>query len=125
MLPTEIYIYIFSYLGITPTNRCRAITQQGIMCKNKIKKNTPQIELFCKNHIKKLLRKNSVCLFDDFFEICFLLQSTIKNKEKYTKSLTNDENKKHKIPYLISHSSYGSYPVYTNYVISNIQHSNQ
>ena len=50
MLPMELVIHIFSYLGIKPTKRCKATTLKGKMCKNNTDNIESYSEFLCKNH---------------------------------------------------------------------------
>ena len=116
MLPLELVIYIFSYLGIKPTKRCKATTLKGKICK----KNTDNIESYseflCKSHKKKTLKiYKTNFLQDEFIARCLLMYKAIKSKEttlSRTKALKQFKRKK----YLHSHSGGGRFH-YTNIIL--------
>ena len=115
MLPIEVIIYIFSYLGVKPNRRCKSITQKGKMCKNRIHKGSYN-GFFCLTHIKKLGRINS-SLQRDFVERCIMMYSSIKNRERTISRLENlrlwkeEQAQEHKRRrrYLTSHSGGGTF----------------
>jgi len=121
MLPIEVIIYIFSYLGVKPNHRCKSITLQGKMCRNKIHKGSYN-EFFCLTHIKKLTRMND-SLQRDFVERCIMMYSSIKNRERTISRLENlrlwkeeQARKQSQRRYLTSHSGGGTFN-YANIIL--------
>ena len=108
MLPLELVIYIFSYLGIKPTKRCKATTLKGKMCKRTTDNIESYTEFFCKSHIKKTLKiYKEIQLQDEFIARCLLMYQAIKSKETIlsrTKTLRKFQRKK----YLQSHVGGGT-----------------
>ena len=122
MLPIEVIIYIFSYLGVKPNHRCKSITRQGKMCRNRIHKGSYN-EFFCLTHIKKLARRND-SLQRDFVERCIMMYNSIKNRERTISRLENlrlwkeeqAQERKRWRRYLTSHSGGGTFN-YTNIIL--------
>ena len=122
MLPIEVIIYIFSYLGVKPNRRCKSITLQGKMCKNRIHKGSYN-EFFCLTHIKKLTKMNQ-SLQRDFVERCIMMYSSIKNRERTISRLENlrlwkeeqAQERKRWRRYLTSHSGGGTFN-YANIIL--------
>ena len=63
MLPMELVIHIFSYLGIKPTKRCKATTLKGKICKN----NTDNID-FTRHNYKGNFHLRSKKFIDFLYE---------------------------------------------------------
>ena len=107
MLPLELVIYIFSYLGIKPTKRCRATTLKGKICKRYTDNIESYSEFFCKSHKKKTLKiYKEIPLRDEFIARCLLMYQAIKSKETIisrTETLRQFKRKK----YLRNHSGGG------------------
>jgi len=126
MLPIEVIIYIFSYLGVKPNHRCKSITLQGKMCKNRIHKGSYN-EFFCLTHINKLTKMNQ-SLQRDFVERCIMMYSSIRNRERTISRLEDLRIWKERQPierrrrqqhyYLTSHSGGGTF----NYANIILQH---
>lgn len=122
MLPIEVIIYIFSFLGVKPNYRCKATTLKGKTCKNKSYKRDFN-EFFCLNHIKKLYRMN-LSIEKDFIERCLMMYNSIKNREGTISRLENlrlwkeEQAQEHKRwrRYLTSHSGGGTFN-YANIIL--------
>ena len=117
MLPIEIVIHIFSYLGIKPTKRCKATTLKGKICKNNTDNIESYSEFLCKNHKKKTLKiYQTNKLQDEFIARCLLMYKAIKSKETIlsrAEALRLFKRKK----YLYSHAGRGRFNYYTNYIM--------
>jgi len=114
MLPIEVIIYIFSFLGVKPNYRCKATTLKGKTCKNKSYKRDFH-EFFCLNHIKKLNRMN-LSIEKDFIERCLMMYNCIKSREVINTRLENLRLYKEKRKYLTSHSGGGTFN-YANIIL--------
>ena len=116
MLPLELVIYIFSYLGIKPTKRCKATTLKGKMCKRNTDNIESYSEFFCKSHKNKTLKiYKEIPLQDEFIARCLLMYQAIKSKETIlSRNETLKQFKRKK--YLRSHSGDGRFH-YANIII--------